>query len=49
MQQEKFGWTEVGGDFLTPDGKFQYLLTNIYSYEVLLILQFRIVIKQDNT
>lgn len=25
MQQEKFGWTEVGGDFLTPDGKFRYL------------------------
>lgn len=46
MQQEKFGWTEVGGDFLTPDGKFQY---RFYSYEVLLILQFRIVIKQDNT
>jgi hypothetical protein len=26
MQQQKYGWTEVGGDFLAPDGKQQITL-----------------------
>lgn len=38
MQQEKFGWTEVGGDFHTPDGKFQYL--SICSKPFLLLWSF---------
>eukprot|EP00105_Crassostrea_gigas_P022327 XP_011441801.1 PREDICTED: uncharacterized protein LOC105338397 isoform X1 [Crassostrea gigas] len=35
MQQEKFGWTEVGGDFLTPDGTTSaYLYVQVHNATV---------------